>query len=247
MKSFSTPPGCAIRADGSRGIARAIWLTGVLTVVYVAGKLTGHDRLIDNPAYALSISPVRFLKTFHLYLNPLLYQEHRFRDPNTVQLLIAMLVIAAWLRSGVLLFAWFWLLLTVLPVAFIAHYSAFFEYLPAVGWTLYAATLLVMIRRVLMRLLSRTLPSGPMPARISQAVLFLSLAAFLAPLHARETRKTLPRFLAFQPPSRELTEGHWAKLRPVLLPRRPCTVCRRSASPRTPCSFCTRPISSTAT
>jgi hypothetical protein len=194
---------------------RAIWLTGVLTVIYVVGKFTGHDRLIDNPAYALSISPLRFLKTFHLYLNPLLYQEHRFRDPNTVQLLVAMLVIAALWRSRVLVFSWFWLLLTVLPVAFIAHYSAFFEYLPAVGWALYAATLLVMIRRTLMGFLTRALPSGPMPARISQAVLFLGLAAFLAPLHARETRKTLPRFIAFQPPSRELTED-LARLRPVL-------------------------------
>jgi hypothetical protein len=194
---------------------RAIWITGVLTVIYIAGKLTGHDRLIDNPEYALSISPGRFLDTFHLYLNPLLYQEHRFRDPNTVQLLIAMLVIAALCRSRVLLFAWFWLLLSVLPVAFIAHYSAFFEYLPAVGWALYAATLLVLIRRILMGFLSRALPSGPKPARVSQAVLFLGIAVFLAPLHARETRKTLPRFLAFQPPSRELTED-LARLRPVL-------------------------------
>lgn len=194
---------------------RAIWIAGALTVVYIAGKLTGPDSLIDNPAYALSISPGRFLDTFHLYLNPLLYQDHWFHDSNTVQFVIALLVLAAWRRSRVLLFAWFWLLLTILPVSFISHYSAFFEYLPAVGWALYAATLLVMIRRALVGFLSRALPRGPMLARTSQAVLFLGLAAFLAPLHAREARKTLPHFMAPQPPSRELTQD-LSRLRPVL-------------------------------
>jgi hypothetical protein len=42
-----------------------------------------------------------------------------------------------------------------LPVAFIAHYSAFFLYLPMAGWSLYAAVLLVMARRFLVRLLVR--------------------------------------------------------------------------------------------
>lgn len=89
--------------------SRTVWITGVITLIYLAGKLTGPGSLIENPAYALTISPGRFLHTFHLYLNPLLYQEHWFRDSNTVQLLIGILILAAWRRSRVLLFAWFWL------------------------------------------------------------------------------------------------------------------------------------------
>jgi hypothetical protein len=191
--------------------ARAIWLTGAITLVYIAGKLTGPGSLIENPAYALTISPSRFLKTFHLYLNPLLYQEHWFHDSNTVQLLVGMLAFAVWQRSRVLLFAWFWLLLTILPVSFIAHYAAFFEYLPAAGWALYAATLLVMARHAFLRLL----PRGPMIERTSQAVVFLGLAAFLVPLHARQAPKALQLFMSVQPPSRELAED-LRGLRPAL-------------------------------
>jgi hypothetical protein len=186
--------------------ARAIWITGAITLVYIAGKLTGPGSLIENPAYAFTISPGRFLKTFHLYLNPLLYQEHWFHDSNTVQLLIGMLAFAVWRRSRVLLFAWFWLLLTILPVSFIAHYAAFFEYLPAAGWALYAATLLVMARHAFVRLLPRALPRGPMLERTCQAVLFLGLAAFLAPLDARHAPKTLALFMSAQPPTSELAE-----------------------------------------
>ena len=180
---------------------RAVCLTGVITLVYIAGKLTGPGSLLENPAYALTISPIRFLKTFHLYLNPLLYQDHWFHDSNTVQLLVGMLAFAVWRRNRTLLFAWFWLLLTILPVSFIAHYAAFFEYLPAAGWALYAATLLVMARHALLRLLPRALARGPMLQRTSQAVLFLGVTAFLAPLHSRQAPKTLQLFMSVQPPS----------------------------------------------
>jgi len=195
--------------------ARTIWITGLITLIYIAGKLTGPGSLVENPAYALSISPGRFLDTFHLYLNPFLYQDHRFHDSNTVQLVAAMLIFAVWRRSRVLLFAWFWLVLTILPVAFIAHYAAFFEYLPAAGWALYAATLLVMTRRAIVRWAPRAPLEGSLLARASQAVLLLGVAALLAPLHAREAPKTLQLFMSVQPPSREVTED-LTRLRPVL-------------------------------
>jgi hypothetical protein len=192
-----------------RNEGRAVWITGALTFVYITGKLLGPDSLIDNSRYALQISPVRFLKTFHLYLNPLLYQDHRFHDSNTVQLLAVMLVVAALVRSRVLLFAWCWLLLTILPVSFVAHYSAFFEYLPMAGWVLYAATLLVTIRRALAGLLPRV------PPLVSQAALVVGLAVFLAPLHAREAPKTLRLFMSVQFPSRDMIQD-LGRLRPTL-------------------------------
>src|ERR1035437_8613448 len=60
----------------------------------------------------------RLQHTFHLYLNPLRCQEHVFRDANTMQLLLAMLGIALWQRRRPLLFAWCFLLVSLLPVAF---------------------------------------------------------------------------------------------------------------------------------
>jgi hypothetical protein len=180
---------------------RTVWITAIMTAAYVAGKLSGPDSLIDNSRYVLHISPVRFLKTFHLYLNPLLYQDHRFHDSNTVQLLIAMLVVAALLRSRAMLFSWCWLLLTALPVSFIPHYAAFFEYLPLAGWVLYGATLLVTIRRAVAGWVPRV------PQLATQAALLLGLAAFLAPLHARQSPQTLRLFMSVQFPTREIFQG----------------------------------------
>ena len=104
---------------------RGVLVTGLLTLPYVIGKLTAGGSLTENPAYRLTISPSHYLHTFHLYLNPLLYQEHVFRDANTIQLLLAMLGIALWQRSRPLMFAWCFLLVSLLPIAFMAHYAAF--------------------------------------------------------------------------------------------------------------------------
>jgi hypothetical protein len=189
--------------------ARGLWATTAVTIIYAVGKLTGKGSLVENPAYALHISAGRYLDTFHLYMNPLFYQDHRFHDSNTIQILLAMLAFALWRRADVLLFAWSWLLLTILPVSFIPHYAAFFEYLPAVGWVLYIATVLVMARHALMRML----PRGPIPRLISQSALFLATAAFLAPQHTREAPRTLAHFMKAEPPTRELAQD-LARLKP---------------------------------
>ncbi|QOY90661.1 hypothetical protein [Paludibaculum fermentans] len=198
---------------------RGVLVTGLLTLPYVAGKLLGAGSLVENPAYRLTISPGRYLDTFHLYLNPLLYQDHVFRDPNTVQLLSGMLALALWRRSRPLLFAWCFLLASLLPVAFIAHYAAFFLYLPMAGWALYAAVLLVMVRRLLASLLVRVVRVGGTRAErlrmISVAVLPLLLVSCLAPCHRRESMKTLRTFISVQPPSRQLA-GEMTALQPGL-------------------------------
>jgi hypothetical protein len=198
---------------------RAVLSTALLTVPYVVGKVTGAGSLVDNPAYRLTVSPVHYLHTFHMYLNPLLYQDHVFRDSNTIQLLLAMLGMALLLRNRVLLFAWCFLLVSLLPVAFIAHYSAFFLYLPTIGWSLYAAEMLVILRRFLANLAIRLARLGEPPAgrvRIaSVAALTVVLASFLAPRHWREGAKTLRAFENAQPPSRQIAD-ELVGLRPAL-------------------------------
>lgn len=189
---------------------RGILITVLLTIPYVIGKLMAAGSLIENPAYRMTISPGHYLDTFHLYLNPLLYQEHVFHDSNTMQLLAGMLAIALWQRKRPLLFAWCFLLVSLLPVAFIAHYSAFFLYLPMAGWSLYAAVLLVMARRFLTMLLVRLANAGELRARRVQiattVALPIVLSLFLAPRHRQESVKTLHIFQSVQPPSRRLAQ-----------------------------------------
>jgi hypothetical protein len=171
---------------------RAAAMAALLTVPYVIGKLTGPDSLTANPAYRPAISAARYLHTFHLYLNVLFYAGHFFRDGNTILLLAAMLALAVWRRSRPLLFAWFFVLFSVLPFIFVPHYSGFFIYLPMMGWALYAATVLVMLREK---------AGNAVPA----AVLFLSVALVLAPVHARESRKTMRIFSSAELPTTEMT------------------------------------------
>jgi hypothetical protein len=169
---------------------RGLILSALITVPYVVGKLTGPDSLTANPAYRPAISASRYLHTFHLYLNVLFYQDHFFRDANTILLVVAMLGLAIWRRSRPLLFCWCFLLFSVLPFIFVPHYSGFFIYLPMVGWTLYAATGLALLRQ-------------RFAARIPPAALFLLVALALAPLHSRESRKSMQVFTSADLPTTE--------------------------------------------
>jgi hypothetical protein len=129
-----------------------------------------------------------------LYLNVLFYQDHFFRDGHTILLMAAMLALAVWRRSRPLLFAWFFVLYSVLPFIFLPHYSGFFIYLPMVGWALYAATLLVMLREKLGK-------------AVPPVALFLAVALALAPLHTRESRKTMQIFTSADLPTTEMIAG----------------------------------------
>src|ERR1035437_8036838 len=88
-----------------------------------------------------------------------------------------------------------------------AHYAAFFLYLPMIGWSLYGAVLLVTARTLLVSLLVRL---GRLQAGRGQIVSVVALpvvlSLFLAPHHRKESAKTLRNFENFQPPSRRLAE-----------------------------------------
>jgi hypothetical protein len=174
-------------AHEGRGAA----ISALLTIPYVIGKLTGTDSLTADPAYRPAISASRYLHTFHLYLNVVFYQDHFFRDTNTILLVAAMLALAVWRRSRPLLFAWCFVLYSVLPFIFLPHYAGFFIYLPMVGWALYAATVLVMLRQKV----GRAVPAW---------LLFLAVALALGPLHARESKKTMQIFSSADLPTTEM-------------------------------------------
>lgn len=170
------------------GVAASI--AALVTLPYVIGKLTGPDSLAANPLYRPAISPARYLHTFHLYLNVLFYRDHYFRDANTILLVAAMLALAVWRHSRPLLFAWCFILFSVLPFIFVPHYDGFFLYLPMAGWALYAATALEMLR-------------GRFAKAVPPAALFLAVALALAPLHARESRRSMQVFTSAELPTTE--------------------------------------------
>jgi hypothetical protein len=183
-------------------------LSGFVTIAYIFGKLLLKGSLVENPAYRLNIKPTVFLDSFHLYLNPLFYQDHVFRDPNTIQLMIVMLAFAIWRRSRHLLFSWFFLLLSGLPVFFMAHYSAFFMYIPSVGWALFIASSIAEFGQILKWIQSRMLGNkfcSPRLSMLFQVTVFCATAVFLALVHPVESRKTLAHFQNGQLPIMEMS------------------------------------------
>lgn len=177
--------------------------SGLVTIPYVLGKLLLKGSLVENPAFALNISPTVFLDRFHLYLNPLFYQDHVFRDPNTIQLLLIMLIFALWRRNRHLLFAWFYILLSGLPVFFMAHCAAFFMYIPSVGWALYIAGAIMELGRILEWFLLKVFGgkmSGKNIMNFWQVSAFLVISVFLMTVHPAESRKTFNQFRSIQQP-----------------------------------------------
>lgn len=186
---------------GRKASARGVALSAFVTLPYVIGKLTGADSLTANPLYRPAISAARYLHTFHLYLNVLFYQDHFWRDANTIMLVVAMLAVGIWRRSRPLLFAWCFVLFSVLPFIFVPHYSGFFLYLPMAGWALYFATAIDLLR---VRFASR----------IPAPVVVVVVALALAPLHARESRKTMQVFTSADLPTTEMI-AQLSRVRPA--------------------------------
>ena len=182
----------ALRWIGNEG--RGMVVTGLVTVPYVICKLTGAGSLVENPAYRPAISLYRYVGAFRLYLNVIFYAGHFFRLFPAIALLAGMLGAALWLRSRPLLFAWCFVLFSVLPFIFVPHYSGFFIYLPMLGWTLYGATALVLTRKRL-------------AGRVPEWAMFLAVAFVLVPLHTREARKTLSLFETTRLPTSETIAG----------------------------------------
>ena len=197
---------------------RGFILSGLLTVPYVLGKILLEGSLIENPAYSLNISATVFLDAFHLYLNPLFYQAGFFRDPNTIQLLFVMLVFAVWRRNRHLLFAWFFILLSGLPFLFMSHYSAFFMYIPSVGWSLYVAGFIIelgrILKRIRLRVLGRPLPDKP-SSRLWLILTFCLVAVLLGFAHYTESPKTFEHFHKAQMPITEMS-AELKRLQPSL-------------------------------
>ncbi len=173
---------------------KGVWLTGLVTIPYVIGKLTGAGSLVENAAYRPVISWGRYFGTFRLYLNVIFYSDHFFRPFPAALLIVLMLGGAWWLKSRPLLFAWLFILFSPLPFIFVPHYSGFFIYLPMLGWTLYGATALATARERFMR-------------RAPGWALFLAVALALAPLHVRESRKTKAVFETARLPTTEAIAG----------------------------------------
>lgn len=164
---------------------RGALLTGLASAVYVCGKMTGPNSLASVADYRPVFTLHRFLTTAAAYMNLLFYQERWFSQARTLALW-GLLILAAWaLKSRALRFSGLFTIMTLAPLYFLPPREGFVLYIPIAGWSIYAATLILLAR-------DRWAP------RLPVAVVLVAAAALLAPVHAARSRRILPYLLHAQ-------------------------------------------------
>jgi len=154
---------------------RAALLTGAVAALFVVARSIGSQGLINLPAYRPSPTWTQFMLTSRHFAGDF------FGRPDwparAVLLLWAALAAVAWVaRSRVLRFAWLFLMLSPLPIAFIQPRDSPQYYVCLFGWMLYATVLLVKLAT----LLTRGVPLAEWwVARVRGAALFVVLMAIL--------------------------------------------------------------------
>lgn len=117
----------------------------LVTLVFVLGRgLDKRYSLLAIGPYQPVFTWARFMETSRTFLNNLLIARHpEVSDGLLLALWLAMLAIAWITRSRPLRFAWLFVMLSPIPVAFIFPRGPAQYYIPLFGWVLYTATVLV--------------------------------------------------------------------------------------------------------
>jgi hypothetical protein len=171
--------------------ARQCWVMGPVTMIYVAGKLTGPNRIVNIPDYAPHIGLNPFMNGWAHYLSELSYNAIQIGWIQVVIIWLAVLAIALITRRQDLVFGWFAGMTGVLPVIFINPRGLYVLYIVLPAFYLFAAVSLVVLR-------DRVVGWGGcvwagMPAGSAQLALFLAVALGVFAVHDRETRgETVP-------------------------------------------------------
>jgi hypothetical protein len=193
---------------------RCMFVTGVLTVVFAVGRFLGHsdNSLLTVGAYRPVFSWDQFMKTSANFFGDLLIQDQPVTHATVLVIWAAMLAAAVLLKSRTLQFAWLFLMISPIPVAFILPRGAPQYYVAFFGWVLYAATAFV---RAIELLLDR-IPALPRPAR--GLVLLLLLASLLYPVYGNTGFANISS-VSLEGEQLRLWIRQLHDLRPILRPR----------------------------
>lgn len=130
---------------------RFILLASLFTLAFLIGQNFGVDSYLNNKAYQPVFTWGRFSNSSRNFANEIFFQKLNLPFLTILLLWIGLLALAWAARSRTLKFAWLFLMLSVLPVAFIDRGAPQY-YIPLFGWVLYAATVLASSSRYLLEL-----------------------------------------------------------------------------------------------
>jgi len=159
---------------------RAVIVAGTITLVFVIGRLKGADSLAVIPGYQPQLTWARFMENNRHFLGELIPMIIAWTDARVLTLLGVMAVIAWAARSKTLRFAWVFLTISPLPIAFIPPRGLGQYYIPCFGWALYCGTALV----AAFAWFTRRLPADPaFVERVRGPLLLVSLGLALYPYY----------------------------------------------------------------
>lgn len=116
---------------------KAIGVTAALTAVYVVGKCTGPNSLTQMEAYRPRFSMELFMQGHASYVETMFYFPGSSVSPVDVVVFWVVLLGYAWMRRNKLvLFCWFWIILSPLPIVFIGRMGGPAMYVPLAGWAM---------------------------------------------------------------------------------------------------------------
>lgn len=164
---------------------RSIAVLTLVTCAFTVIKVALPSPMTVNALYQPGLSPHLILHNLSWYFNLLLYRRDLF-SPHTILLAVAfMFLVCWWMRNLVMLFGFVFSLVALLPVLIIPPRDSFVLYLPLVGWSAWAAVLLVKARATLVSVLfART--NFRRTRSTTQVALLICLAAVLYPIHQRK-------------------------------------------------------------
>jgi hypothetical protein len=174
--------------------ARLPLAAGLITVPYICGKLLPESPLRQLDRYSPQISLHQFLATYGAYCDDVFFLAGWFTPGRTAFVLLGLLLLALCLKKRALLFGWCLGIIASLPIAFIPYRNAAEYYIPMIGWSLYAASLIAVVTTEILRnvRLART------PSLGHAAMFLLTLCLLLRAYRVQALRMGGPSLLGQQ-------------------------------------------------
>jgi hypothetical protein len=117
-------------------------LGGCADIAYIIGKKYGPGSLWQAELYRPRLSVATYFHSLSAYLRQLIYIPVAISSWQIAVLLVAMLAVAVVSRRRCLMWGLGFIVIGVLPLAFIARRNGFAYMIPAVGWAVYGSGLL---------------------------------------------------------------------------------------------------------
>lgn len=176
-----------LRRDGLAASA-----TAAVMLLFTAGRVLdrGAPSLMSMGAYRPTFTWDQWMKTSANFFADLFLQSHPVGRVTVLAVWLGMFAVAWIARSRTLKFAWLFVMLTPIPVAFILPRGAPQYYVVLFGWALYAATAFVRAWEFVFSLLPAALQIRPPEARAT--AMLVVCGAFLFPFYRNSGFDTVP-------------------------------------------------------